>query len=395
MHINYSRGEKLLVSDVIMNGPHLILFITANLKGGGAERALVNILNHLDRSRFEPHLALFQKEGVFLSELAADVPIYEIQPTDHGFLHRNRVRLFEIKQLITKTKPALIMSVLWQANAVASFAVRMWGRSIPLVINEQTSPNASLRTDPRRKHLWPIVRRLYRHADCAIAISQGIANELESYGIPTTNTVVIHNPIPIAAVRESANVVSSAKFEARPAIVAAGRLVPLKNYPLLLTALSYVLEKEPVHLYILGKGPERTQIETLAKSLGIAEHVHLLGFQSNPYPYFAQADLFVLSSNHEGFGNVLVEAMVLGVPVIATDCPHGPREILDGGKYGSLVPLGNANALSKAILSLLHQPDKRARFAIQGPERAKEFSVEAIIPQYEKLFMGLIKRQSG
>jgi glycosyltransferase involved in cell wall biosynthesis len=116
----------------------------------------------------------------------------------------------------------------------------------------------------------------------------------------------------------------------------------------------------------------------------------LLGFQPNPYPYLAQADLFALSSDHEGFGNVLVEAMALGVPVVATDCPYGPREILAGGQYGLLVPPGDERALADGLLSLLRDSDARSRLSVDGRRRAQDFAIEKIIPQYERLFWSLI-----
>ena len=374
------------------NRPYPILFITSNLGGGGAERAVVNILNHLDRARFQPHLALYQKEGVFLQDLASDVPVYEIQPTDYGFLHRNWARIWVLRQLFIQVRPVLIMSILWQANAVTLLSAGLWRFRVPVVINEQTAPQASLRSDPRRRLLWPIAGQLYRRASHIVVISQGIAAELEhNLRIAINQIGVIHNPIPIAQVVKQAHKPVRFRVPHVPAVLAAGRLIPLKNYPLLLRAIALVLQQQDVELYILGEGPEQTVIENLAATLGISSHVHLLGFQPNPYPYIAQADLFVLSSDHEGFGNVLVEAMSLGVPVIATDCPYGPREILTGGKYGLLVPPGDEHALSEAILALLVDQDVRRQLAAKGRNRAEDFSIERIVPQYEQLFANLIK----
>ena len=146
-------------------------------------------------------------------------------------------------------------------------------------------------------------------------------------------------------------------------------------------------------LYILGEGSERPRLEKLIQDLGLHPVVRLLGFQPNPYATMRQADVFVLSSDYEGFGNVIVEAMALGVPVIATDCPYGPREILAGGKYGVLVPPGDEQALADAILSLLRDPDARRRLGVEAKKRAEEFSVEKIVLSYERLFLELVEAE--
>ena len=371
--------------------PYPLLFVAPNLGGGGAERALVHIVNALDRARFQPHLALFQREGIFLGELASDVPVYEIQPTDRGPVHRNWVRVLALRRLYQKIHPTLVMGLLWQANAVTLLAAGLWRFSTPVVINEQTTPQASLRADARRRLLWPIASRLYRRASHVVAISEGIAGEItDRLSIAPGRVSVIYNPVPVQQVVEQARDPVSFRVARTPAILAAGRLVPLKNYPLLLRAVTLVLREQEVELYILGDGPEREPIERLAAALGISAHMHLLGFQPNPYPYLAQADLFALSSDHEGFGNVLVEAMALGVPVVATDCPYGPREILAGGQYGLLVPPGDERALAAGLLSLLRSPDARSRFSVEGRRRAEDFSIQKIIPQYEHLFWSLI-----
>jgi glycosyltransferase involved in cell wall biosynthesis len=377
-----------------MTTPFPILFIAPTLGGGGAERALVNIINRLDRSRFQPCLALFQKEGVFLEELAPDVPVYEIQPTDRGFLYRNWTRVWAIKRLFAEVQPALVMSVLWQANATTLLSAGLWRFRVPIVINEQTAPRASLRSDTRRRLLWPIAGQFYRRASHVVAISQGIAVELgDGLHIPQSRISVIHNPVYLAQIGEQARQSVSFKVSRAPAVIAVGRLVPLKNYPLLLRAMKLVLQQREAALYILGEGPERTTIKELADTLGISSRIHLPGFQLNPYPYIAQADLFVLSSDHEGFGNVLVEAMALGVPVVATDCPYGPREILADGKYGVLVPTGDEEAMAEAILALLRDTDACRRFAAEGKKRAEDFSAENVVAHYEQLFQDLIASQ--
>ncbi len=370
--------------------PHAILFVTSNLGGGGAERALVTIINGLDRTRFRPYLALFQKEGALLDEISPDVEVYEIQPQDRGMLCRNWARMSGLRHLHVRIRPSVIMSVLWQANTVTLLAAILWRLRVPVVINEQIAPQASLRSNARRRLVWPLARPVYRRASHVVAISEGIAKELaDDRCVRDGQFSVIHNPIPLAQVLDQAVPPADLESDPVPAILAAGRLVPQKNYPLLLRATALVLRHVEVNLFILGEGPERQSLERLASVLNISDHVHLLGFHQNPYPFFSAADLFVLTSDYEGFGNVLVEALLLGVPVISTDCPYGPAEILANGRYGVLVPRGDVDSLADAILCLLSDPERRDALSASGRRRAASFSAGKIVPRYEELFAAL------
>jgi len=376
-----------------LTSPYPILFLTSNLGGGGAERALVTIINHLDRTRFQPHLALFQKQGVFLQDLAPDVLVYEIQPVDHGFLHRSWLRLKAIRDLVQNIRPSLIMSTLWQVNAIAGLADKLWNFDISLVMNEQNTPQSSLETDARRRRMWPAAKRLYHQADLIITVSEGIAHELEStVKIQPNKMKVIHNPIELTINEEATIILPGNKDSDNTIILAAGRLTAQKNFPMLLEACALVSQEHQIELIILGDGSERQHLEDISRKLNISSQVHFMGFVSNPQDYYARADIFTLTSIYEGFGNVIVEAMAMGVPVIATDCPYGPREILQGGKSGILVPVDDENALARAILDLLDQPDKLEHLARAGKSRARDFSIQEIIPQYEQAFLELIEQ---
>ncbi|MCX7681258.1 MAG: glycosyltransferase [Anaerolineae bacterium] len=373
-----------------MTSSHCILFITANLGGGGAERALVNVINHLDRARFRPHLALFQREGVFLGELAPDVPVYELQPTDHGPLHRNWVRMRAIRRLCDRLRPALVMSVKWQVNFSAALTDSILGLGCPLITNEQVALGQLLQSAWQRYVFWPTARHLYRRVARIVAISQGIAVEMaRRLALPLDKFRVIHNPIAVTEVRRQAAQPVDISPMACPLLVAVGRLDPQKNLPLLFRAVARVMQEQPVMLYVLGEGRERPRLEALIQSLGLQSHIHLLGFQRNPYAYVKRADLFVLSSDYEGFANVLVEALAVGTPVVATDCPYGPREILADGQYGRLVPPGDESALAQAILAALQERANCDRAALQ--RRADEFAVERIVPQYEQLLTEVLQ----
>ncbi len=369
---------------------HKILFITSNLGGGGAERALVNIVNNIDRSLFEPYLVLFQKEGPYLNDLSPDVQIYEIQPKNYGFLYRNWVRINAIKNICDSIKPSLVMSVLWQVNIVSIITASFRKIKIPFLANEQNTPSKELQSLWQRYLYWPLAKRLYHYFQGVVAISSGIANEIEMIlSYPNDKISIIPNPIDIEKINYFANKTLTETLRT-PSLISVGRLVPQKNHKLLIRAIKYVIREFPVHLYLIGEGIERKKLEKEVKNLKLSSHVHFLGFQSNPYNFVKSSDLFVLPSNFEGFGNVIVEALAVSTPVISTDCPNGPREILRDGKYGVLVPVSDEKELADAILTLLRSSEKRRYFSEVGRKRSEDFSTRNIIPIYEELFLRTI-----
>jgi glycosyltransferase involved in cell wall biosynthesis len=229
----------------------------------------------------------------------------------------------------------------------------------------------------------PLAARIfYPFADAIIAVSDGAANALSrTAGIARDRITVINNPVFTPAIPTLAqdNVEHPwLKNKQFPVIVAVGRLSDAKDYPTLLKAVAHVSAKRMVKCIILGEGELREKLQGMIEQMSLSDTVDLHGFVGNPYAFLAKADLFVLSSRREGFPNVLVEAMACGTPVVATDCPSGPAEILDNGKYGPLVPVGDVQALADAMLRTLddHLP---AETLIA---RAEEFSVEKIAGQY-------------
>jgi len=285
------------------------------------------------------------------------------------------------------------MSVEWQVNFVAALTDGLLGLDCPLITNEQAALSQLLKPAWQRHIFWPVARRAYRRVARIVTISRGIAVELgQRLALPPDKFRVIHNPVAVVEIRRQAEQAVDIPPVAHPLLVAVGRLDPEKNMPLLFRAIGRIVREQPVTLYVLGEGCERPHLESLIRSLGLESHIHLPGFQRNPYAYVKRADLFVLSSDYEGFANVLVEAMAVGTPVVATDCPYGPREVLADGQYGRLVPPGDEAALAQAILCSLrdrarHDKARAARFA---QRRADEFSVERIVPQYEQLFAELL-----
>ncbi len=231
-----------------------------------------------------------------------------------------------------------------------------------------------------------LVPRLYPLADTIVANSDGVARNLAALGVPASRVSTIPNGIDCAWIARQARLPARLP-PADPGvktIVTIGRLVAQKDHATLLRALAAIGNAKNCRLVILGSGPERSALHALADTLGLAGRVHFAGYQANPYPYLAQSDLFVLSSRYEGMPNVLLEALACGLPVVSTDCPSGPREILADGAYGELVPVADAARLALAIahaLAATSQPERQLR-------RARAFDVGAIAAHYADIILG-------
>ena len=233
----------------------------------------------------------------------------------------------------------------------------------------------------------------YPRADAVAGVSAGVARDLEQQlGLEVETVKVLNNPV----VNEDLITRSQATLEhpwfapdAPQVFLAVGRLNSQKDFPNLLDAFALVRQQRDARLIILGEGSQRQQLETMIDSLGIKESVLLPGFIKNPYAYMKQSSCFVLSSRQEGLPTVLIEAMACGCPVVATNCPSGPDEILDGGTYGSLVPIENSQALAQAMLDTLEHPPKQEVLM----QRANEYSTEKVVDTYLSLLNHLYERE--
>jgi len=355
-----------------------ICIVLHDLRGGGAERACLRLARGMIAAGRRVELVLVRGEGAYLTDVPSGI--------DLTILDCPRVSnaLWPLLAHFRRTRPRAILSALTHMNLATIAAARLSGHRTRVVVSErnQISAKARAAVGLRQRIVYQAVPWLYATADAIIAVSEGVARDLRSFGQFSPHKVsVVHNPVfdpDIAELARQEPLHPWLLAGDPPIILAAGRLHPQKGFDVLLRAFARVRAQIDCRLVILGEGAERASLAAMASDIGLAYDVDFPGFARNPFSLMARAAVFVLSSRWEGFPNALVEAMASGVPVVSTDCPSGPREILDHGRYGRLVPPGSAELLADAILAVLRErPDTTA-----SRRRAEMFSVAAATRQY-------------
>jgi glycosyltransferase involved in cell wall biosynthesis len=269
---------------------------------------MVTLLRHFDRSRFEPHLALVEKAGPFLEEVPKDVPVYDLEAG------RVRYALPGLLRLAWRTRPHALLSTLGELNLAILLGRPLVPRGLRLVIREVTPVSVRLPQQSRHPGPWRRLYRLYSRADKVICVSDFVLNDLaEGFGVPREKMVRIYNPVDSVRVTQLAGAAASPFFGTGPQLVAAGRLSKEKGFDLLVDAMSLVRQTLPhAQLTVLGDGPLRLDLEDQRARLGLGQAVRWVGTQTNPYPFFRHADLYVLTSRFEGLPNVVLEALAPG-----------------------------------------------------------------------------------
>ena len=284
-----------------------------------------------------------------------------------------------IATYVDRERPTALLAINVFAAAATTMAASFMQRSPRIV--------ATLNDVLRSRRLRHRARISYPHVDAAVGVSRGIAGELAGLsGMLPKRIHTIYNPVISTDFKQKALEPAGHPWLDRPinpVILAIGRMKKVKDFSTLLGAFARLRTWRPARLILLGEGPLKKYLLSLAKNLGIAEHVDFPGFVDNPHAFLTIANLFVLSSRYESFSRVLIEAMACGCPVVSTDCPYGPREILEGGKLGALVPVGNVEALAAAMSCTLDKPPRSDALR----NRASFFSVRRAVDQYEKLLV--------
>lgn len=350
-----------------------------DLADGGAQRAAVKLAGGMCARGLAVDVVLVNKEGVHLHALDAGARVVDLA------CGRVVKAVVPLARYMRRERPSALVSFLSHANVVAVAARALARVNLRLALVEQNTVSA-VRSDLRRDGLLPaLVRRAYPRAEVVVGVSSGVARDLVSrLGIPAHKVYVIHNPVVDDALLDAADAPAGHEWledDSAPVFVASGRLTPQKDFPTLLDAFRLLKSRVAARLIILGEGEERGRLEALIDAMGLAGDVDLRGFVENPYAYMSRADAFVLSSRWEGLPTVLIEALACGCPVVATDCPSGPREILEGGEYGALVAVGDSAALCEAMARVLKA--RPARQALR--EHAMNYSVERAVSRYIEL----------
>ncbi|OGZ62602.1 MAG: hypothetical protein A2639_02565 [Candidatus Staskawiczbacteria bacterium RIFCSPHIGHO2_01_FULL_34_27] len=354
-----------------------------------------NITDNIDQSKYAVSFVGLNIEESFTREIPKDICVVNL---GNSYIPTS---LFKLIIYLRKERPDIFVAAFPHINVLAMMAKVLSGVKVKVILTDHNHFFGLVRNARslyRRFFgvfiLPHLMRIFYPLSDVVICASQGVAESiLEVVKIPE-KVKVIYYPVATDRIQEWAQEPVGHPWFLNseiPVVLAAGRLLNQKDFPTLLRAFAMVVKTMSARLAILGEGKDRGKLEKLAEELGISDKVVFLGFQINPFKYMKRATVFVLSSLHEGFGNVLVEAMACGTPVISTDCKSGPSEIIDNGKSGILVPVGDYQSLSKAIIRVLSDASSRQHFSLEGVKRARYFSVEKNIKGYEDVFEQLMK----
>ncbi len=327
-------------------------------------------------------IVLVRKSGALLSEVPPDIDVVSLGSGRVG------TSVLPLIQFLRKWRPDVLVSSFGQSNVVAIIAALMALSKTKVVIRLHNNLSQEIADSSGWKiRLLPwLYRVFYRWADSIVAVSAGVARDVASVtGVPVERIVVIYNPV-LGEQFDSLLFSSDERLaylskEATPVFIGVGRLVPQKDFATLIEAFRLFRQRAMGRLVIIGDGPLLSVLMDQAMETGYGKEIDFLGFVPNPLPFMRSAKALILSSRYEGFGNVLVEAMGAGTRVISTDCPFGPTEILDGGRFGKLVPTGDAGAMASAMCEALEEEGQPSGVR----ERANEFRVKAIAREYLRL----------
>lgn len=348
------------------NQNHLAIFCR-NLTGGGCERVLVNLSSCLAERGIKVDFLLSKAEGSLLNQVSDRVRVINLQGKSLDktksfklpFSFQSTTSFPKLVRYLQKQQPQAILSAAHYCNEFAILAKYLSGVPTRVIVSEHTTLSQEAKSSNYSSSRFsPLTARLlYPWANGIIAVSRGSARDLAQItGLSLERIKVIYNPVITPELIKQSKVAVDHPWFAEgelPVILGVGRLAPQKDFPTLIRAFAQVEPVKPCRLVILGEGREKKALQSLIHQLGLEDKVALLGFVNNPYAYLSKAAVFVLSSIYEGLPTVLIEAMAVGTPVVSTDCESGPREILDNGKYGNLVDVGNVEAITEAILRIL------------------------------------------
>lgn len=362
---------------------HIALFLPS-LEGGGAERMMVQLAIGFAGLGYKVDIVLVKAQGVYLSQVPASVRVVDLNARN---TFTSSPKLFSY---LRRERPAVILSTLPLTDLIILIVRRLASVPCRIVLRCPTTVSLLPRSAAKKTLERLFLSWIYPWADAVIAVSHGVAQDLSSYaGIPLKQIQTIYNPVITSKILQMAKEPvnhpwfsqATATNTTLPVILGLGRLSQEKDFSTLIRAFAIVRHEIPCRLVILGEGKDRQQLEELARSQDeggeVNADISMPGFVENPFAYMSKADVFVLSSVFEGLPGSLIQAMACGCPVVSTDCPHGPAEILSAGEFGYLVPIGDAQAMANAIIRVLSGDTRKP-----PPEWLWQFEAEPVLRQY-------------
>jgi glycosyltransferase involved in cell wall biosynthesis len=414
----HETKNRIATKDQGRGAPNHIALFMPSLGGGGVERVMFNLARTFLERGYRVDLLVCRAAGPFRDQVPAQLRVVALRAAPvwwarllilaadpKGLKTWLRSLLFpfqgfgefrcfaDLLRYLRRERPSVLLSAMKKPNFMAVWARHLLGVPTRVIISEHNtfslSQNSPLKKKwkRRQRHLPAMVRRVYSGADTIIAVSDGVAADLvQCTGILRERIRTIYNPIVTPDLLSQSRAPLDHPWlqpGAQPVVLGMGRLHEQKDFPTLLRAFARVRAKQAARLMILGEADAkhpafRAELMTLATQLGIVDDVAFPGFVANPFAYLARAAVFVLSSTWEGLPSVLIEALACGCPVVSTDCPSGPAEILENGKYGPLVPVGDEVTLAEAILSVLNTPPNRDWLRARGAL----FAVDHVADRY-------------
>lgn len=336
-----------------LSRPSRVALLVPNLWAGGAERVTLNLAEGLLELSCDVDIVVFTTGGGLDIAVPTGARVVNL---DCGRAIRATIPL---TRYLRRERPEVLVGTMGHTNLVGLLSNRLAGSRTRVIVTEHSA--ITLRPQNLVDRVYRVLARLaYPRSAAVVAVSKGVADGIvKGVGIAPEAVSTIYNPV--LTERYRTQIKGGVEHEwfvdhGPPVVLGVGRLVPEKGFPTLIDAFAKLLTKREARLLILGDGPERPRLEGLVRELGIEDRVALPGFAEDAAAYMAKADVFVLSSVHEGLPTVLIEALGTGIPVVSTDCVSGPREILRGGELGRLVPVGSSAALAEAIGQALDEP---------------------------------------
>ncbi len=365
----------------------LIAFFIPDLTVGGAEQVTVNIANGLARRGYNVDLLLSRFEGELRSQLVSGVTVRTLPPARTpviGVLAHAPA----IVRYVRRHSPDALIPHLEHPSVVCLATDRAAGLDTAVIPTHHSAFGASADETTKDMVVRRLVPSLYPRSDRIIAVSEGVAASIvEQTAVSRDDVSVLHNPVELETVRSMAGEPVQHEWiedEETPVILFVGRHAEQKGLKTWLQAFEKVADRHPsVRAVLAGTGPQRAEIQEFSNTLGIADRVSMPGYVDNPYRYMKKASTFLLTSEYEGLPTVLIEALACGCQVVATDCVSGPREILSDGEHGRLAPVGDSDAIARAVDKSLSDPVPPETLRA----RANDFSPDAVMDEYER-FIG-------